>query len=352
MESRVAIEVDGKRIEVPEGTILTRVLESCGWRISRYPEEGSLFAPCDVGGCWSCAVEVDGKIRPACTTVAGQGMIVRTDRTADQPPRRVVHGFSGHPVGGVGTPWRIKGAGRFVEVACFAAGCNLRCPQCQNWDIAYAGRGEAMTPEEAAEGMTFARKRFQVHRMALSGGECTLNRAWLVGYIKALKNLNPDEKARIHLDTNATILTRDYADELVEAGMTDVGPDLKGITPETFMGITGLRDRDLAEKYLDTSWEATRYLIEKHRGRVFVGVGIPYNERLISRRELELMGEKLKGMDPGVQITVLDYRPMYERPDLVKPGYGEMLEIHRTLTGKGLKTVICQTEKGLITPES
>jgi len=46
------------------------------------------------------------------------------------------------------------------------------------------------------------------------------------------------------VDTNATILTRDYIDELVEAGVTDIGPDLKGCYPETFMRITGIEDKE------------------------------------------------------------------------------------------------------------
>jgi hypothetical protein len=42
------------------------------------------------------------------------------------------------------------------------------------------------------------------------GGEATLNCPWLVGYFKELKALNPDPEARLHLDSNGTVLAPDY----------------------------------------------------------------------------------------------------------------------------------------------
>jgi pyruvate formate lyase activating enzyme len=213
------------------------------------------------------------------------------------------------------------------------------------------GSGKAFTPIEAAQLMTAARQRFSADRMAISGGESTLNRRWLLDYVSELKELNPDPSARIHVDTNGSILTRDYIDELVEAGMTDVGSDLKGLYLESFVRITGVKDRNLAGRYHTTAWDAVRHLVEKYKDRVFTGVGIPYNRKLISVQELGMMGEKLSEIDPEIQVCVLDYRPEFKRLDLVKPSYEEMVEVHRVLSGKGLKTVICQTEHGHIGPE-
>lgn len=332
------------------GLTVKRVLELSGYRISKYPEDDSLFAPCETGGCWSCAVEVSSEPKPACSTTVRQGSTINTRLPEHYVPKRIVTGFSGHPVGGVGTPWWLKNKHGYIETACFTAGCNFRCPQCQNWDITYMRSGEACTPKEAARRMTAARQRFSVDRMAISGGESTLNRRWLLDYVRELKKLNPDQNARIHVDTNGSILTRDYIDELVEAGMTDVGPDLKGFYLESFVRITGVQDKDLAERYHTTAWNAVRYLFEKYKDRVFTGVGIPYNRQLISVQELAIMGEKLSEIDPEIQVCVLDYRPEFERKDLVKPSYEEMVEVHRVLSGKGLKTVICQTERGHIGP--
>ena len=351
MANKVSIELDGGSLEVQAGITVKKLMALSGYKIAKYPEHGSLFTPCETGGCWSCAVEINGEPKPACSTTVSHGLTINTHLPEHYIPKRIITGFSGHPVGGVGTPWGMKNKPGYIETACFAAGCNFRCPQCQNWDITYMGSGNVWAPKEAAKRMTAARKQFSVDRMAISGGESTLNRKWLLDYVRELKKLNPDPSARVHVDTNGSILTKDYIDELVEAGMTDVGPDLKGLYLESFVRITGVKDQKLAERYNTTAWNAVRYLIEKYKDRVFTGVGIPYNRKLISIQELGVMGEKLSEIDPEIQVCVLDYRPEFKRLDLVKPSYEEMVEVHRVLSGKGLKTVICQTKHGHIGPE-
>lgn len=49
------------------------------------------------------------------------------------PIVRVISGFGAHTVGGVGTPSWIKNKKGPVEAVGFTHGCNLRCPQCQNF---------------------------------------------------------------------------------------------------------------------------------------------------------------------------------------------------------------------------
>lgn len=347
----VRIKVDGETFHVPEKITVKKALEMVGFTFSKFPNEGNFFAPCDVGGCYSCAVEVDGVLKPSCVTKVVSGMEVKTELPEDYTSKRLVHGWMGHPVGGVGTPWWLKG-NRYVEAAVFACGCNLRCPQCQNWTTTYNGKECAYTPAEAAKTMTHVRRRYAVDRMAISGGECTLNRRWLTLYITELRKLNPDPRARLHVDTNATILTRDYIDELVDAGVTDIGPDLKGLQVETFMRITGLTDRELAEKYHETAWQAFKYLIDEYKGRIFIGVGLPYNRDLISLEEITKMGDKIRRIDPEVQVCVLDYRPEFRRRDIFRPSFTEMVRVWRTLRDVGLKTVICQTPYGHIGPHT
>ena len=345
----VEIYVDGERVHVPERVTVLKALELLGHRVSRFPGEGDIFAPCEVGGCYSCAVEIDGSVRPSCVTSVREGMKIVTKPHEDRVPVRSLYGWMGHPVGGVGTPWWLKGR-YYVEAAVFACGCNLRCPQCQNWTTTYNGREAALTPREAALIMTRTRRRYGVDRMAISGGECTLNRKWLIQYIKELRLLNRDEKARFHVDTNATVLTKDYIDELVEAGVTDIGPDLKGSKVETFMRITGIADRELAEKYHRTAWSALKYLVDNYKGKVFIGVGIPYNRDLISMEEIIRIGEEVFRIDPEVQVCVLDYRPEFRRRDISRPSFQEMVRVWEALKTTGLKTVICQTVYGHIGP--
>ena len=351
----VNIEVDGRAAKVPMGIPLKAALEHCGVDFSTYPRGESLMAPCGVGGCMSCVVQVNGQILPSCVTAVRDGMRVTKEIPTHGMARRGVHGFEGHSVGGVGTPWELKGRRGSIEVACFAAGCNFRCPQCQNWTTAYSGKGEFLGADEAAERLTGARERYGVNRMAISGGECTLNRGWLVDFIHHLKRGNPDAEARFHVDTNGSILTRDYIDELVEAGMTDVGIDLKGFEPATFMSITGVQEEGLAKKYLETAWHACRHLVNHHRGGVFLGIGIPYSKDLISLEEVHRIGQEIAFMDPELQVCLLDYRPEFRRRHIDEfrirqPECREMAETAEVLKEAGLKTVIAQTLFGHIGP--
>lgn len=352
LRGEIEIEVDGKTSRIPEQITVKKALEELGYEITKFPDKG-LFAPCEVGGCYSCAVEIDGIVKQSCITPVKEGMRIRTELPENYTPKRIVGGFMGHTAGGVGTPWYLKERG-YIETAVFAAGCNFRCPQCQNWTTTYRGKGNfgyhVLTPRQAAEEMTRTRHRYGVNRMAISGGECTLNRKWLVQYVRELRQLNPDKNARIHVDTNGSLLTKDYIDELVEAGMTDVGIDLKSLNVKTFMHITGSKDERLAERYKTTAWNATKYLIESYKDKVFLGIGIPYNEKLISLEEIELMGREIARVDSEVQVCALDYRPEFRRQNILKPSYQEMKRVYEILKNSGLKTVICQTTYGHIGP--
>lgn len=344
----ISITVDGEVFSVPDRITIKRVLEMCGYKLCEFPGEGELFVPCKTGGCWSCAVLVNNELKPSCVTEVKEGMKIITK--PEVTPKRPVHGWMGHSVGGVGTPWYLKKSYGFIEAACFACGCNFQCKQCQNWRTTYCGKESALTPREAALLMSDTRRCYRVDRMAISGGECTLNKKWLLQYLSELKKQNPDKNARFHVDTNGSILTKDYLDKLVETGMTDIGIDLKSSELNTFQHITGVMDKELAKKYLDTAWNSVRYLMDKYADKVFVGIGIPYNKELISLKEIGKMGEKIREIDERVQVCVLDYRPAFRRMDIQMPEYEEMVNVWKILNGTGLKTVICQTTKGHIGP--
>lgn len=342
----VGITVDGTRFRVPEKIPVKEALSLAGRLPSRNVMEEGPFAPCGVGACRDCSVMIDGEARPACITGVRDGMNIDTHLPEGYTPARLVHGFTGHSVGGVGTPHEIKGRG-FIEVAMFAGGCNFRCPQCQNWTTTYSGLGEALAPREAATRLTAARKRYRVDRMAVSGGECTLNRRWLIEYLRELKRLNPDSRARLHVDTNGSLLTEGFLDELVGAGMTDIGIDLKAVHLETFTRLTGLGRDPLAGYYLKNAWEAAFYMLKRYRGEVFTGIGVPYNPEFVSLQEIGETGGRLAAVDPGVQVCVLDYRAEFRRR-LPRPSFSQMQRAGEVLRGAGLDAVICQTAYGHI----
>ncbi len=195
--------------------------------------------------------------------------------------------------------------------------------------------------------MTATRRRYGVDRMAISGGECTLNRRWLIQYLRLLRDRNPG--ARLHVDTNGSIFTADYLDDLADAGMTDIEIDLKALRVSTFQEITGLVDETLASKYMETAWKAVEHLHD-HHPQVFLGIGFPYNQALISLEEIAEMGRRIAEIDPWLQVCALDYRPEFKRQDLVRPSHTEIMQVHGVLRDVGLESVVCQTEKGKIGP--
>lgn len=348
----VTISVDGKPFAVPERVTVKRALELLGLEFGKFPSGTEIFVPCETGGCFACAMLVDGEAKPACVTSVHDGMTISLELPRGYVPLRRVSGFQPHPVGGVGTPWWVKKSGRgWVEVACFAHGCNLRCPQCQNYTVTYDNVAPALTPSEAAATLTAQRRKYGVDRMAISGGEPTLNRAWLIRFFEELRRLNPDAKARLHLDTNATVLTPEFVDSLVDAGVTDVGPDLKGLRTETFMRITGISDEKLAGRYLENAWSITEYIVNRYYPEpLFVGVGIPYNKYFITLEEVRKMGERIASINPEVQVCLLDYFPTFRRLGMERPSVAEMRKARETLIEAGLKTVLAQTKIGHIGP--
>ncbi|MBD3192639.1 MAG: radical SAM protein [Candidatus Heimdallarchaeota archaeon] len=349
--SLITCTIDHQTMHIPSQQTVLQVLESLGFSPTRFPtnESKEIFTPCRTGGCYSCAVLINGQLEPSCITPVMDGMIIKTDVEKERP-KRIVSGFQGHSVGGVGTPKNLspRGSFNYLEVACFSAGCLYRCSTCQNWNITYLSRATAKTPLEVAKKLTMKRKTYQVNRMAISGGESTLNRKWLIEFVQNLRKLNPDQAARIHIDTNAAILTPEYIDELIAAGMTDIGPDLKGIHLKTFMEIIQVKNKELARQYLETSWNAVKYILDNYPEKVFIGVGIPYNEAFMTFEELSDIGNALVKFDPKIQVTALDYRPEFRARNLERPTLEEMLRVKEVLMGTGLKNVICQTPRGHI----
>ncbi|MEA1999114.1 MAG: hypothetical protein U9N61_07325 [Euryarchaeota archaeon] len=124
---------------------------------------------------------------------------------------------------------------------------------------------------------------------------------------------------------------------------------IKALELDTFIRITGIRDQELAMKLLDNEWKAVKCLIE-NADRMFIGIGIPYNEALISIDEVYQIGERIAGWSPDVQVRAIDYRPVFRRMELRKPNYEDMQKVKGVLEDSGLRCVICQTEFGIIGP--
>lgn len=339
------IWVDGVKRVVPTPSTVKEALEHLGV-VFGAPGSRGLSTPCGLGGCWACAVVINGELERACVNPVKEGMRIELD-VEDREPMRITHGPQPHRVGGKATPWREVGTG-YVEAAIWTAGCNLRCPQCQNYQVTYDNSGEALTSVEAARVLTLCGRTYETRGLAVSGGEPTLNRRWLIRFFEELRKMNPGK--RLHLDSNGSILTRDYVDELVDAGCNNMGIEPKSGRLETYIKITGLTDTELARRYFENSWNILRYLVDEYSGKVYLGAGFAYNREWMTLEEVEEIGERIASIDPELQVTVLDYFPAFRRRWLRRPGVEEMLRIKETLESRGLKTVIVQTRAGHFGP--
>src|SRR5271165_6520156 len=88
----VTLTIDGVEASVAKGTLVIRAAELIGVQIPRFCDH-PLLAP--VGACRQCLVEVEGQRKPmaSCTTVATEGMVVRsqfTSAAADAAQRGVM----------------------------------------------------------------------------------------------------------------------------------------------------------------------------------------------------------------------------------------------------------------------
>lgn len=343
----IKIYIDGVEHVVSSGLTVAEALRRCGFVFSD-PSFKRPSLACSTGGCWSCALIVDGELQRTCITPVKDGMRIESN-SSSREPLRIVHGPQPHTVGGKATPWWEVNYVNYVEAAIWVAGCNLRCPQCQNYSVTYDNKSPALTPTEAAIEAVYCHKRYSTRGIAISGGEPTINRRWLVEFFKEVTR-RVDPGVRRHLDSNGTVLTQDYVDELVEAGCNNIGVEPKCTDVETYMRITGIVDSELAKRYLDTAWRAIEYIYEMYSDRVFLGVGLVYNRSLISLNEIAEAGRRIASIDRRIQVTVLDYFPTFRRRDLRRPSVREMLIVKKVLEDQGLETVIVQTIAGHIGP--
>ncbi|MEM1697756.1 MAG: radical SAM protein, partial [Thermofilaceae archaeon] len=345
-EGVVTIHLDGQPLTVPAGVSVAAALQAAGFRFNEPGREPSLA--CGTGGCWSCALLIDGELERTCITPVREGMRIETGIEAVEP-RRIIHGPEPHLVGGKATPWWEVDYRRYAEAAVWAAGCNLRCPQCQNYLVTYDSVSPELTPAEAARLLVSCHRRYRTRGVAISGGEPTLNRRWLVGFFRELARLT-EPKVRRHLDSNGTILTPEYVDELVEAGCNNIGVEPKCSRVETYMRVTGLQDRDLAARYMENAWRIAEYIYDNYREKVYLGLGIVYNPALVTLDEIAEAGRRVAAISEEIQVTVLDYFPAFRRRELRRPTVEEMLRVKEILEGQGLKTVIVQTSSGHVGP--
>jgi len=322
----VEFKLDGQACSVEGPVSILDALCELGRATKEFQPGGQqLQALCGTGGCGSCAVLVDGVATRSCVTPLREGMQIVTDRAVlgQAESRRMVTLLRPVP---------------HYHPSVFAHGCNFRCDLCHNWNLTFSGTGALMTAEEVVSHLQLNAQ--EDYWIGISGGEPTLNRTWLIETIRHLRQALPD--SRVQLDTNASLLTPDYIDEVVEAGITDVSPDVKALDLETFMKVTGVVPEELARRYLNTSWDAVRYFHERYGRQVFMAVSLPCHPRIHSKAELEAMAAALVSINPEMRVTLIEYQPAFRCRDWPFLTEKTMQQARQILESAGLRHVIVQ----------
>lgn len=282
-------------------------------------------AMCGTGGCWACAVLINDILTQSCTTSLSQGMeiVTRPERLRAAQPKRIV---------------TIMRPAPHFHPSIFTHGCNYRCDLCHNWDLTFSSTGLAKTPRNTVKELSVDTDTD--HWIGISGGEPTLNRGWLIETIERLAALAG--KARIQLDTNASLLTPEYIDQLVTAGVTDISPDIKARHIDAFMKISGLTSRQKAGVYLKNSWDAIHYLHTAHSDNVFMAVSFPCHPRIHSRAELYAMGHALAAINPEIPVTLIEYQPAFRARNWPRLTQDAMNQAREIVQSAGLRRIIVQ----------
>jgi Pyruvate-formate lyase-activating enzyme len=329
--SAVKIVVDGENYSVPSRITVAKALELLGKTEHIHSE-----ALCSTGSCFNCTIKINGKPALSCHTEVLERMEIITD------PAELEKHPSTRLVSYIQTPMHKN------AISIFTHGCNLACDFCHNWDITFSNTGSPSTPEDAAFSIESMLLSGKYSRLGISGGEPTLNRKWLVKLIQNFRSKHGD--LRIQVDTNASILTPDYIDELYEAGMTDISPDIKALNLDTYMKITGINNKDLAKLYLRNSWQALEYIIDKYVGKLYYIAAIPYHPEFMSGEELSAIGKKLYELDKNLDVNLVEYQPAFRAREAKELTEEDILEMKSIINNAGLERVWCQA--GEIVPRA
>ncbi|SFQ95366.1 radical SAM protein [Desulfoscipio geothermicus] len=333
----VRLTIDGVQCEVPGQITILKTLELNGYKINHHHEhEEGIHAPCRTGGCGECSVLVDGVLKPSCVTPVKDGMEVITDNSViiKYPPQRIASIFNKNL-------HQMADLQGINETSFFMHGCNMNCAACHNWDITFSSIGRPTTPDQLLQQLSAKKNGSGINRIGISGGEATLNRRWLVEFVKKV-SMYASDGTRIQLDTNASILSNDYVDELIDAGVTDISPDLKGVTVGSFKKLTGLKDKTVAARYLGNAWQVVRYIIEQCADKLFTVVGIPFHKDLSTAEELYQIGKKLAAINPDVAVNLIEYQAAFRKRDLAYISEDETENSLAILQDAGLRNVLCQ----------
>ncbi len=115
-----------------------------------------------------------------------------------------------------------------------AVGCNLRCLFC--WSYKYVvnpSLGDFYSSDEVSKILIEGAKRYGFSKVRVSGAEPAIGKDHLLEVISGV-----DSKLLFILETNGTLITENFADELSDFRNLHVRVSIKGTSPEEFSRLT------------------------------------------------------------------------------------------------------------------
>jgi len=189
----------------------------------------------------------------------------------------------------------------------FTLGCNFKCLNCQNWEIAHYPANKSsvtgfMEPEVVAqEGVKAIKSMFGqligADRLFFSGGCPTLTLPWIEKVVHHAKAIDP--KTKVNFDTNGFPSKLSF--KRILAISDSITFDFKAYHDEVHRALTGapvepvLRNIEEMIRYSDHLWE-------------FCILVIP---SIIDLLEIEAIVEFLVGLDENVPVNFLNFRPNF-----------------------------------------
>ncbi|UCG35645.1 MAG: radical SAM protein [Candidatus Omnitrophota bacterium] len=116
-------------------------------------------------------------------------------------------------------------------------GCNLRCVFCWSRKVRESPQesGTFYAPQDIFQALTKCAKRYNIGQLRISGNEPTIGKAHLFEVLKLIDTT----PYRFILETNGTLIDKDYAEELAKFKNLHVRVSIKGTNPQEFSRLSG-----------------------------------------------------------------------------------------------------------------
>ncbi|MFX0209859.1 MAG: radical SAM protein, partial [Candidatus Hodarchaeota archaeon] len=189
----------------------------------------------------------------------------------------------------------------------FTAGCNFRCLNCQNWEIAHYPCTQSnikgiVNPEHVARvGVQVvnsnAGQMIGADRFFFSGGAPTISLPWIEEVVQYAKSLDPDIK--VNFDTNG-FPSKDSFRRIL-AFSDSITYDIKAYNDEVHRALTGAP----VEPVLTNAQEIARHRDQLWEFRILI---IP---SIVDLSEIQAITEFIVSLDETLPTSFLTFRPNF-----------------------------------------